>query len=526
MSEKESESQFVCTSMFFSIQKKIRHLKSLSIRNITFRQPLKPSVPFDTQIHNTYSDNAISFKPESHLEYNLEKQINNSIPETKVPEPELESLCQPKLEQHNVRGNTVAYEESLSRLMRLDNALKAHLVDTFFTLHVNNIERPLYISEIVTKTMNPDFLSFDLSTLKASFNRLSSFTICIWISNGGPFRLLLKQLTHLESLNYIGENLYSFKSAFPENCIILRFNNGYYSSNNIKYSYLCPSIINFKTKECYSYNDIIKLNTLEKCIWDANSSKKTLMKSLEKHLDKYYKILKIQKQKNKSSKHLSELENIIIFENKKLKEAKEYKCSLQKNLNSRRKYMKISQKNQKIISTYLEDAKKTLQYRKETLYQILNKISLHRSHIVSELQNIFPIEPIVDKPLNFTICNLLLPNTNYYKHDDDCIAASLGYTAHLIYLLAFYLRIPLRYPIRPMCSRTIIEDPISNTLHTSKRFPLWSKGQDHSQFDFGVFLLNKNIEQLMDSQSLIVTNLRHTLPNCKCLLLYIISHLS
>lgn len=64
----------------------------------------------------------------------------------------------------------------------------------------------------------------------------------------------------------------------------------------------------------------MKLNTLEKCIWDTNNSKKTLIKSLEKYLDKYYKIFKIQKQKNKSSKHLLELESTIILENKKLKE--------------------------------------------------------------------------------------------------------------------------------------------------------------------------------------------------------------
>ncbi|KAG5513809.1 hypothetical protein PMAC_000847 [Pneumocystis sp. 'macacae'] len=416
MIEGEAESSFAYTSLF-SLQKKIRHLKGLSIRNITFEQPCKHPISFKTQTCNTYDD-TISRRPENHIkQYNLKDRENDSVLDINISETKQESLSSHELKRHNTKGSLVAYEESLLRLVRLENALKTYLVDTFFTLHIDNIE-------------------------------------------------------------------------------------------------------------CYSYNDIMKLNTLEKCIWDANNSKKTLTMSLEKYLDKYYKIFEIQKQKNKSSKHLTELEDTIILENKKLKEAEKYKHLLQKSLNARRESMKISYKNQQNVANYLEDAKKTLQYRKATLHQILNKISMHRSRIIAELHNIFPIEPIIGKPFDFTICNLLLPNTNHYKYDQDHVAAGLGYTAHLIYLLSFYLRIPLRYPIRPMCSRAVIEDPI-NTLHGSKTsFPLWLKGQDHSQFDFGIFLLNKNIEQLMNSQSLIVTNLRHTLPNCKCLLLYIISHLS
>lgn len=36
---------------------------------------------------------------------------------------------------------------------------------------------------------------------------------------------------------------------------------------------------------------------------------------------------------------------------------------------------------------------------------------------------------------------------------------------------------------------------------------------DRYRFEFGVFLLNKNIEQLMNAYGLIVIDLRHTLPN-------------
>lgn len=50
----------------------------------------------------------------------------------------------------------------------------------------------------------------------------------------------------------------------------------------------------------------------------------------------------------------------------------------------------------------------------------------------------------------------------------------------------------------------------TNAMHS---FPLYAKGVDRYRFEFGVFLLNKNIEQLMNAYGLIVMDLRHTLPN-------------
>jgi hypothetical protein len=68
------------------------------------------------------------------------------------------------------------------------------------------------------------------------------------------------------------------------------------------------------------------------------------------------------------------------------------------------------------------------------------------------------------------------------------------------------------------------------------RFPLYSKGVDTYRFEYGVFLLNKNIEmvrlnlqfstvspnglsQLMAERDLRALDIRHTLPNLKNLLL-------
>lgn len=50
------------------------------------------------------------------------------------------------------------------------------------------------------------------------------------------------------------------------------------------------------------------------------------------------------------------------------------------------------------------------------------------------------------------------------------------------------------------------------------RFPLYSKGKDKLQFNYGVYLLNKNIAQLRWYCNLTTSDLRTTLPNLLALL--------
>jgi hypothetical protein len=108
----------------------------------------------------------------------------------------------------------------------------------------------------------------------------------------------------------------------------------------------------------------------------------------------------------------------------------------------------------------------------------------------------------------------VLPNSNFTGCDEEKIATALGYVCHALQLLCRYLSVPLRYPMAPMLSRSSIQDPISNL----GKYPLFSKGQDATRFEYGVFLLNKNLEQLVHSEGLEIESLRATLPNLKLLL--------
>jgi len=84
--------------------------------------------------------------------------------------------------------------------------------------------------------------------------------------------------------------------------------------------------------------------------------------------------------------------------------------------------------------------------------------------------------------------------------------------------LAAYLGKGLVYPVTCVGSRSLIRDGIS-AMVGPRMFPLFSKGVDTYRFEYGVFLLNKDIEMLMADRDLRALDMRHTLPNLKNLLL-------
>ncbi|KAF7150504.1 hypothetical protein RHSIM_Rhsim02G0059000 [Rhododendron simsii] len=117
-------------------------------------------------------------------------------------------------------------------------------------------------------------------------------------------------------------------------------------------------------------------------------------------------------------------------------------------------------------------------------------------------------------------------------------ATALGYVAHAVSLVASYLHVPLRYPLRLGGSRSYIHDyspsseptssdSTSNSLLSSDlkatEFPLFLDGQETTRAAYAVFLLNKDIEQLLNFIGVKSLGPRHVLANLKELLRTILS---
>lgn len=159
-------------------------------------------------------------------------------------------------------------------------------------------------------------------------------------------------------------------------------------------------------------------------------------------------------------------------------------------------------------------------------------IQNQQRRICEDLQKCYPIQPVAGKSLAFTIRDLHLPNSEDLDAEPpDVVAAALGHIAHVTLMLSFYLARPLPYPITPRSSNSTIEDLLSllktNSSTTQsykderalRTYPLFSKGVPRFRFEYAVFLLNKDIQILLESAySVRVLDIRHTLPNLKYLL--------
>ncbi|XP_057514983.1 vacuolar protein sorting 38-like isoform X1 [Actinidia eriantha] len=123
------------------------------------------------------------------------------------------------------------------------------------------------------------------------------------------------------------------------------------------------------------------------------------------------------------------------------------------------------------------------------------------------------------------------------KKDVQRSATALGYVAHAVSLIASYLEVPLRYPLRLGGSRSYIHDYAPSLEPTSSEsastsllssntkateFPLFLDGQETTRAAYAVFLLNKDVEQLLNFIGVKSLGPRHVLANLKELLMTIL----
>ncbi|KAF4623137.1 hypothetical protein D9613_002014 [Agrocybe pediades] len=154
-----------------------------------------------------------------------------------------------------------------------------------------------------------------------------------------------------------------------------------------------------------------------------------------------------------------------------------------------------------------------------------------RTNLLSALSTIYPIELYSPPDLLYTILDVPLPipvspndpapplsDPNHKDITEEAIATALGYVAQVLQIMAAYIGKKLIYPVTCIGSRSLIKDGIS-AMVGPRMFPLFSKGVDTYRFEYGVFLLNKDIEMLMAERDLRALDIRHTLPNLKNLIL-------
>ncbi|XWS35145.1 hypothetical protein CRYUN_Cryun21dG0100900 [Craigia yunnanensis] len=200
-----------------------------------------------------------------------------------------------------------------------------------------------------------------------------------------------------------------------------------------------------------------------------------------------------------------------------------------------------------VAGTSLSVARKRLQESNRLLTEergyiklknVQRKIRARQQYMISQVSLLYPVKILVGpaqeqelesypgssrlgnssvpKPINqgsFTILGLhliMLPSAKMSfftdKKEAQRSATALGYVAHAVSLIASYLQVPLRYPVRLGGSPSYINDHAPSVEPTSSdlswntalsanekptEFPLFLEGQDSTRATYAVFLLNK-----------------------------------
>eukprot|EP01125_Pyxidicula_operculata_P014178 TRINITY_DN4713_c0_g1_i1.p1 TRINITY_DN4713_c0_g1~~TRINITY_DN4713_c0_g1_i1.p1 ORF type:complete len:365 (-),score=56.07 TRINITY_DN4713_c0_g1_i1:82-1176(-) len=221
------------------------------------------------------------------------------------------------------------------------------------------------------------------------------------------------------------------------------------------------------------------------------------------------------KARDELEKEIKFLKQEVQKETESLESEKEEMCSLKEQILPRAMQLREGEiqllaEQKRLEAEKIQKNEKMIQHKNTMFYLQRDVLDL-----ISQLAKIFNITKVNDN--QWSICGHVLPNSDFINCNEEIISIALGHVCHLTFLLSKYLDVPLRYFVVPKCSTSTISDDITN----KGQYPLFSEGVDRTRFEYAVFLLNKNIEQLLNSQKLEAKNLRETLPN----LHHLLSHL-
>lgn len=412
-----------------------------------------------------------------------------------------------------------------TRQVKLEDITNNRMVDTFFSLHCEGLDEPVYISEVVERANNPNFRSFDLNLCGPYVSRMDELTLKIWTKTAEmPEHILLVELkVHLRSLQFLGKTLESFHQPLPANSILFHFSDGVYSNLTDLPPIEAPlqaarqrATADGTVLSSSSYDTLMKLANLDECVQDALATREKLESQISSILQPKEGPLNVTSAAAESMEKLALTKNYVAMERKRVRAAVKRKEDLTASIKSRKEAMVQGRANQRKIQSHLPEAQERLVTSEHLLNKNSEEVKGQVRRIAEDLLTIYPIEPIPDKALAFTIAGLALPNSCFEDIDREVVAAALGHAAHLVYLLSFYLSAALPYPVNANGSTSFIQDPISASL-PARTYPLYPVSVQY-RFEYAVFLLNKDIEYILSKQGLRVLDIRHTLPNLKYLL--------
>lgn len=372
--------------------------------------------------------------------------------------------------------------------------------------------------------MNPSFAFFDLDGSGPQISRSDECTIRVWAKppKTENYCLLVELQMNLRSLQFVGRSLENFHHPLPQNCILLHLSDGIYTSftdlpaePHSTFEHAVDHRAGI-SKPGSTFDALMQLANLDECIQDAVKVRSQLEADINKMLADARGLVVDDEPEPGLDDDSPQVKSALASEQKRLRQLKKRREELQQSLEQRKQALISGREVQGQAQAMIEEREAASKEVESRLKQIEADSGGQVRRICEILLTIFPIEPLKNRTLQFTIRGIHLPNSVYNDTNRDEIAAALGFTSQLVQQLALYLSISLPYPLEPLASTSAISDPISIGL-SQRKYPLHPTTIPY-KFEYGVFLLNKDIEFLMNRQGLRVLDIRHTLPNLKYLL--------
>jgi len=274
-------------------------------------------------------------------------------------------------------------------------------------------------------------------------------------------------------------------------------------------------IIKNKPGTTFTIGDFVKIYQLKKRIKATHQQTQSLQNEINEKLADQQKYLSILQRRSLAKLRVEKLKEELENQQKILKKEGEQVKQTKQSLLPKVRIISKSEIALLASKEMLTEEKQNLELNSFSMEDYFNRRVTLKWKLVGQLRSIFPIGQAPEGK-SLTINGFALPNSDFAGCDEEQIAVALGFVTHVVFMLSKYLEIPLRYPVLPMCSRSVIRDNISQQI--SPKFPLYSRGVDKTRFEYGVFLLNKNLEQLLNSLGMDIISLRHTLPNLQVVL--------
>ena len=157
-----------------------------------------------------------------------------------------------------------------------------------------------------------------------------------------------------------------------------------------------------------------------------------------------------------------------------------------------------------IVLVHAEGKNHKIEYHRDEFLREAQTMKLLR-----ELQTIYPIT--LDPRKGYLIRNLRLPVDIYTTAvPEQEVSAALGFCCHLVYMIAKYLTISLRYRLFCNSSRSAVQ------LDEATFYPLFmARSVDREQVDQGLSLLGDDVNCILMSHGIQFTPKSHVLARLK-----------